>query len=56
MLQNKSELEESSDNLKETIEIIQREKADINNKFNDIVKEMEREQYSFKSKYDALLK
>jgi len=56
MSQKKSELVESSENLKERIEIMERERADINNKINYFAKEMEREQNSFKSRYDALNK
>lgn len=56
MVQTKSELEESSENLKERIEIMERERADINNKINYFVKEMEREHNSYKSKYNALNK
>lgn len=56
MLQKKCELEESSENLKEKIEIMERERADINNKINYFTKEMEREHNSYKSKYDALNK
>jgi len=52
----KCELEESSENLKEKIEILERERAEINNKINNFVKEMERERNSYKSKYDALNK
>ncbi|KAL5234566.1 hypothetical protein ACI65C_001976 [Semiaphis heraclei] len=56
MSQKKSELVESSENLKERIEIMERERADINNKMNYFAKEMEREHNSYKSKYDALNK
>ncbi|CAI6361514.1 unnamed protein product [Macrosiphum euphorbiae] len=54
--QTKCELEESSENLKERIEILERERAEINNKINNSVKEMERERNSYKSKSDALNK
>jgi len=54
--QTKCELEESSENLKERIEILERERAEINNKINNSVKEMEREHNSYKSKSDALNK
>lgn len=56
MSQTKCELEESSENLKEKIEIMERERAEINNKINYFVKEIEREHISYKSKYDALNK
>jgi len=56
MSQKKSELIESSENLKEKIEIMERERSDINNKTNYYAKEMEREHNSYKSKYDALNK
>lgn len=56
MLQQKSEVEETSENFKEKIEFVERERADINNKINYFTKEMERERISFKSKYDALQK
>lgn len=56
MSQTKCELEEFSENLKERIEILERERAEINNKINYFVKEMERERNSYKSKYDALNK
>lgn len=55
-LQEKSELTESSENLKEKVELIERERADINNKINYFVKEMERERMSYNSKCDALHK
>lgn len=55
-LHQKGELEEASENLKEKIEFVERERADINNKINYFVKEMDRERISFKSKYDALQK
>jgi len=56
MSQTKFELVESSENLKERIEILERERAEINNKINYFVKEMERERNSYNSKYDALNK
>lgn len=55
-LQEKSELTESSENLKEKVELLERERADINNKINYFVKEMERERMSYNSKCDALHK
>lgn len=55
-LQEKSELIESSENLKGKVEFIERERADINNKINYFVKEMERERISYNSKCDALHK
>lgn len=54
--QKKSELDEDSENLKEKIEIIERERADINNKISYFNKEIERERNLYKSKYDALHK
>lgn len=55
-LQQKIDLEEVSENLKEKIEFVERERADINNRINYFLKEMDRERISFKSKYDALQK
>lgn len=52
--QKKCELDEDSENLKEKIEIIERERADINNKISCFDKEMERERHFYKSKHDAL--
>jgi len=54
MLQEKSELVESSENLKEKIDFIERDQADINNKISCFDNEKERERNSFKSKYDVL--
>lgn len=56
MLQNKSEIDESCEHLKEKIEFMECGRADINNQINYLVKEMERELNSFKSKYEALHK
>jgi len=54
MLQEKSELVESSENLNEKIEFIERDQADINNKINCFANEKERERNLYKSKYDVL--
>lgn len=56
IVQEKGEVDESSQSLKETIEIIERELADINNKINIFVNEMERDRNTFNSKYNALQK
>lgn len=56
LLQNKIEVDECSEQLKEKVEFMERERADINNKINYLVKEVDREENSFKSKYEALHK
>jgi len=56
MSQKKCEMEESSENLKEKNELLERERADIKNKINYLLKEMEHEHNIFKSKNDTLLK
>jgi len=56
MSQRKCELEESSVNLKERIETLERERAEINNKISYFAKEMEREHNSCNSKCDTLNK
>lgn len=56
MIQNKCELEESSENLKQKIEIIESERAGINIKINNFVKEMEIKRNTYNSTIDALNK
>lgn len=56
MLQEKGEVDESSQNLKAQIELTERELADINNKINMLVKEMEQERNTYNSKHNALQK
>ncbi|XP_050442564.1 uncharacterized protein LOC126846807 [Adelges cooleyi] len=56
MIQEKCDMLEASENLKEKFEIAQHEKADINNKINNISKEMECERNALKLKYDVLQK
>jgi kinetochore protein Nuf2 len=54
--QKKCELDEDSEHLNEKLEMIERERADTNNKINYCDKEMERERNLYKAKYDALHK
>lgn len=56
MLQEKNELIESSENLKEKIEFIERDRADIKNKINCIANGMEQERNLYKAKCDVLQK
>ncbi|VVC42016.1 Kinetochore protein Nuf2 [Cinara cedri] len=55
-MQNKAEIVESSEILKEKIEFLEHECADIKNKIDCTVKDIEQEVNSLKSKYDALSK
>ncbi|XP_050523408.1 uncharacterized protein LOC126895507 [Daktulosphaira vitifoliae] len=56
MLQEKSESLELSEDLKEKIDFAEHERANINNKITNILKDMEFERNAMKSKYDLLEK
>lgn len=56
MSQKTCEMEESCKTLMENIDLLKRAQADIKNKINYSMKEMEQEHNAFKLKCDTLLK